>query len=575
MESKEENGFTLLAKEQQRLLGLAVAQHAVLEEAIQDAFQRLSGPGACCDDQLQTPPAAGIKLAVASARQPSSVQLRAPDALPEEASVQHEVLQRSPSISEGSEVSSAEEFVPPVTGGRTSTTSAPGMGSTNVRAAAAFAISEMPQTWCDRIRGRIVTLFDYLVGPMVFLNSLVLLLELQIEGGIAGASIGMDPAPTWSDWAPALRTIDSVFVFVFAVELIIRVVLDRRGFVRDVANWFDGFIVVAGLANLLIAAPMLNSGGDQDQSLMRLVRVIKSLRSLRMLRSFRFVRGLRLLVMACQCFLPSLCWSMVLLGIFMSMGGLALGNLLMEFVMDDAASLEDRQWIWLRYGTAYRALYTLYEITFAGNWPTNVRPVLEKVSHVYVIFFVLYVTVIVFAVIRVITAIFLKDTLDAAHNDAENLILDKMRKKAEYVGKLEAVFQAIDKCGDGMISEERLTEILSNPKVAAYFQTLELDVHESRALFHILDNGDGEVTREEFIDGILRCKGGARAIDQIQMHADLRQLDKKVVKLVKSLQKSDVIKGKRQSVRGELKRAQHLKVFHFGAGQSKSFHPLA
>ena len=30
---------------------------------------------------------------------------------------------------------------------------------------------------------------------------------------------------------------------------------------------------------------------------------------------------------------------------------------------------------------------------------------------------------------KVITAIFLKDTLDAAHNDAENLILDKMRKK--------------------------------------------------------------------------------------------------------------------------------------------------
>lgn len=483
MESEEENGFALLAKEQQRLLGLAVAQHAVLEEAIQDAFQRLSGPGTGCDeqaawDQLETPLAAGIKLAVTASRQPSSVQLRTPDALPEEAPVQLEALQRSDSLSEGSEVS--EDFVPPVSVGRVSTNSAPGMGSTNVRAAAAFAISETPQTWCDHMRGRIVTLLDYLVGPLVFLNSLVLLLELQIEGGLAGASIGMDPAPTWSDWAPALRTTDSVFVFVFAVELIIRVMLDRRGFVRDVANWFDGFIVVAGLANLLIAAPMLNSGGDQDQSLMRLVRVIKSLRSLRMLRSFRFVRGLRLLVMACQCFLPSLCWSMVLLGIFMSMGGLALGNLLMEFVMDDAASLEDRQWIWLRYGTAYRALYTLYEITFAGNWPTNVRPVLEKVSHVYVIFFVLYVTVIVFAVIRVITAIFLKDTLDAAHNDAENLILDKMRKKAEYVGKLEAVFQAIDKCGDGMISEERLTEILSNPKVAAYFQTLELDVHESR-----------------------------------------------------------------------------------------------
>ena len=40
-------------------------------------------------------------------------------------------------------------------------------------------------------RGRIVTLLDYLVGPLVFLNSLVLLLELQIEGGLAGAGSGI------------------------------------------------------------------------------------------------------------------------------------------------------------------------------------------------------------------------------------------------------------------------------------------------------------------------------------------------------------------------------------------------
>lgn len=35
-----------------------------------------------------------------------------------------------------------------------------------------------------------------------------------------------------------------------------------------------------------------------------------------------------------------------------------------------------------------------------------------------------YVTLIVFAVIRVISAVFLKDTLEAAQNDAEALVLD-------------------------------------------------------------------------------------------------------------------------------------------------------
>ena len=33
------------------------------------------------------------------------------------------------------------------------------------------------------------------------------------------------------------------------------------------------------------------------------------------------------------------------------------------------------------------------------------------------------------------------------------------------------------------------------------------------------------MTLEEFIDGIMRCKGPARAIDQVAMHAELKQLD--------------------------------------------------
>lgn len=208
-----------------------------------------------------------------------------------------------------------------------------------------------------------------------------------------------------------------------------------------------------------------------------------------------------------------------------------------SFSQNESEELEDRQWIWLHYGTAYRALYTLYEITFAGNWPTNVRPVLDKVSHAYVIFFLLYITIVVFAVIRVITAIFLKDTLDAAQNDSENLVVERLRKKAEYVERLEAVFKAIDRTGDGMITEERLEEILSHPKVAAYFNTLDLDVQETSVFFHIIDNGDGEVTLDEFIDGILRCKGNARAVDSMAIRAELKRLHGKFNKLQRALTK--------------------------------------
>jgi len=169
-------------------------------------------------------------------------------------------------------------------------------------------------------------------------------------------------------------------------------------------------------------------------------------------------------------------------------------------------------------------------------------------------------------VIRVISAIFLKDTLDEAHNDAQQLVMDRLKKKADYIQRLEGLFRTIDDSGAGMITEDRLTEILSNPKVKAYFQTLEIDVQEASTLFHLLDNGDGEVTLEEFIDGIMRCKGPARAIDTVALHADLRQVDAKLAKLTKQLKETNLVQSRASKAKTDSKDAKRkhvdLKIFN-------------
>lgn len=73
---------------------------------------------------------------------------------------------------------------------------------------------------------------------------------------------------------------------------------------------------------------------------------------------------------------------------------------------------------------------------------------------------------------------------------------------------------------------------------------------------------------EEFIDGICRCKGPARAIDQVAMHSDIKQLDKKVSKLVRVMRDCKLIdSSKRASKSAGLKsqqsanRAQDLMIF--------------
>ena len=51
----------------------------------------------------------------------------------------------------------------------------------------------------------------------------------------------------------------------------------------------------------------------------------------------------------------------------------------------------------------------MFEITHSGSWPAVVRPIVEQVNAWYAILFLTYITLVVFAVIRIVTALFLKD----------------------------------------------------------------------------------------------------------------------------------------------------------------------
>eukprot|EP00418_Pyrodinium_bahamense_P023839 CAMPEP_0179132258 /NCGR_PEP_ID=MMETSP0796-20121207/62854_1 /TAXON_ID=73915 /ORGANISM="Pyrodinium bahamense, Strain pbaha01" /LENGTH=52 /DNA_ID=CAMNT_0020831197 /DNA_START=1 /DNA_END=155 /DNA_ORIENTATION=+ len=52
----------------------------------------------------------------------------------------------------------------------------------------------------------------------------------------------------------------------------------------------------------------------------------------------------------------------------------------------------------------------MFEATFSGCWPTYARPLIERVSVWYAAFFILYVTIVVFSTVRIVSALFLRDT---------------------------------------------------------------------------------------------------------------------------------------------------------------------
>lgn len=383
--------------------------------------------------------------------------------------------------------------------------------------------------------------FDTCIGILVLLNAFVMVLDLECQGNEVGFNSGIIGRNVWRGFYPAIIVLEHCFAIAFLLELIYRVATEGPKYFKEAMNMFDTALVLIACVDLYILTPLVSTSSFNNTSMLRILRTVKLVRAIRIVRALRLFRGLRLLIKACSSFLPSLCWSMALLGLFMMMGALFMGNLLQDYIMDEDASIDNRRWMWMHYGTAYRAIYTMFEITFAGNWPTYARPVLENVGHGYAVFYILYITFVVFAVIRVISAIFLRETLEAANNDAEMLVQDRLHKKTTYVRKLEGIFQACDESGDGVLSEDELTEVMRDPRVQVYLESLEIDVQESTAVFRLLQNSEGVINCDDFIEGILRCKGPARAIDQILLGNDVKQVSEEVQKLTKLLGDAGVI----------------------------------
>ena len=149
-----------------------------------------------------------------------------------------------------------------------------------------------------------------------------------------------------------------------------------------------------------------------------------------------------------------------------------------------------------------------FEITHSGGWPLLVRPVLEKLGWGFSIPFLIYVTLVIFAVIRIVTALFLKETLTCADDDAAVALKEKSRRTRVYKEKLREVFLAADKDGDGNLTPEEFFATLGLPKVRSYLSLLEVNIKDCDPLFEILDDGgDGVITIEEFCKGILHLKG--------------------------------------------------------------------
>ena len=102
--------------------------------------------------------------------------------------------------------------------------------------------------------------------------------------------------------------------------------------------------------------------------------------------------------------------------------------------------------------------------------------------------------------------------MEGAQNDHASRVQAILADKEAHVQKIRMLFSEFG--ADDVVTYEMFRDKFNTQAVQEYFATIGLEVPDAWSLFKLLDmDGGGAVEVEEFLDGCLRLRGQATALD--------------------------------------------------------------
>jgi len=370
------------------------------------------------------------------------------------------------------------------------------------------------KTWLQRIVDSIY--FEYISTFFIVAMTIVMIVEIQYWGMDLRDKLrtpvdNVTDAETIPAARPAFSALNYIFNALFLVELVLRLGAGGLTAWKNLWIWLDACLLILGGLDLL---GLLNMA--LDPMILRLIRLLRLVRLLKVLKTFRAFDTLFLLIRSIKSSIPALVWSFSLLLTVQVITGIVLCQILQGFISDEAEDLGARQEVFKFFGTFDKAMLSMFEISQA-NWIVICRVLYSEVSSAYSVFFILYRCCFISAILNVSTAVFIAETNRCANSDDELMVLKHRRVKSAYCAKLKHVFEELDNKGDGVLTWDEFEPLFADDLLKTWLSTLEVDTHDLRALFDVMDEGHGTVTISEFTKGLTHCRGGARGLDVLKI----------------------------------------------------------
>lgn len=371
--------------------------------------------------------------------------------------------------------------------------------------------------------------FQNLVASECFEGTMAFLIIMNVA--YVGAEVEHD-AQHASRGGAVFDVFKHFFASVFMLELTLRYM--AAGWVlffTDTNNLFDTFLVVTSLFEIIAAGLEAVTETADDLAglrVIRIVRICRLLRLLRIARVVRVVRPLRMLVHSIFSTLKSLIWALILLGIIIYMFSIIFTQSVTDFIKEDSqiTAIESTA---LRqdWGRLATSMFTLYLIVTNGRDWYELVDSLATVDPGLIFVLLVYISFIYFAVLNVVTGVFCQTAIESAQHDRDLMMQSMLQNREEFLDRVKHqfgdMFQIFGEGGKDGVNFSEFESHINDPSVQAYLALMELNSADAWGLFQLLGNDEtNSVDVEDFVDGCLRLKGGARSIDLALMRKENR-----------------------------------------------------
>jgi hypothetical protein len=347
------------------------------------------------------------------------------------------------------------------------------------------------------------------MSALIFLNTFVMAAEAQMHGMQVAREFGYDHVEgvVNSDSQSIFETFGWIFGVSFALEMIVRLAALKLEYLMDPLSWIDVVSVVFWLVEQIDSSIF-----SFNTMMIRIVRLVRLMRFVRIVRFVNAFQKLYLLVQSIKSSFSALIWSSAVLFLLEFILALAVNISLSGYFADTDAPFSEREPLFEYFGTFTKSLLSQFEMLL-GNWYTITR-LLVSHSEAWAIYGLIHQLVLGFAVIEVITGVFLRETFQVAALDDGIMTAEQKREISMNTEKLTEFFDMADSNANGLLSKRELTKVLQRTKVQQWLAALGLEIGDVQSSFHIFDSdGDGEISAEEFVAGALALKGPAKATE--------------------------------------------------------------